>query len=863
MPSPGARLGPYEILSTIGAGGMGEVYRARDSRIGREVAVKILPAHFSEHVERLRRFEQEARAAGTLNHPNILSLYDVGTENGTPYFVTELLQGETLRRKLLDGPIGVRKTMEYALQIAHGLSSAHEKGITHRDLKPENLFLIKEGRVKILDFGLAKLTHPEISGSQFTSADTVTHQTEPGEVLGTIVYMSPEQVRGMKVDYRSDIFAFGSILYEMLSGKRPFQGESNVEVMHAILKSDPPDLLQSNSNVPPALEKIVRRCMEKDPDLRFQSTSDLAFALEALSSASGTIEQTSAKISSTNYTKYFGGFAILALLFYGATKIATIKRKPVASAPVSTSSFLPYSWNRVTFRRGYVSSAAFSSDGQTILYKGEWIRSWLGEIYFSRIGSPEARTIGAKDAEILSVSSNGELAILMRNEKYPTIGPSILARMPFAGGVPRQVVTGVQDADWSPDGKELAIIRNRSIEFPIGKALYSSNHYPTTVRVSPKGDLIAFIEMRVPGIGTVMAVDLNGKVRKLYETDMSTGQSGSMGLAFSATGDEIWFGSRPKKGTGQVLCAVDLSGRFREVLKMNGHFRLFDISGDGKILLARGETRSGMNYYSETEGKERDVSWLSGSLLVDISNDGRYLLFVENADRPGDQHRAVYLRDVQASDAIRLGDGWAWDLSPDNQWVLAFLEGSIILLPTAAGEIKTLSKGWKEGSGGFFPDGKRILFYGLKEGHKERIYVQNIEGGEPKPVSPEGVYLESPAANVVAPDGSHFYAYDDVYGYRIYSIDGGEPREIKGMESGDYSMAWSPDGLYLYVEKGVPSRIFKLDPSTGRREFWKEFMVPDAVGVHGILPVFTPDRKAQAYSYTRTLSDLYVIEGLK
>src|SRR5215467_7272923 len=282
--SAGTRLGPYEILAPLGAGGMGEVYRARDERLKRDVAVKVLPASFSKDPERLRRFEQEAQAAGGLNHPNILAIHDVGTVDGSPYLVSELLEGETLRERLVVGPLPVRKTIDYGVQIAHGLAAAHEKGIVHRDLKPENLFVTKDGRVKILDFGLAKLTQPEERSPALTELPTAAAGTEPGVVLGTLGYMSPEQVRGRTADARSDIFAFGAILYEMVSGARAFRGESAADTMSAILTKEPPDLSVTNQAVPPGLERVVRHCLEKSPDERFHSAHDLAFDLQALSS---------------------------------------------------------------------------------------------------------------------------------------------------------------------------------------------------------------------------------------------------------------------------------------------------------------------------------------------------------------------------------------------------------------------------------------------------------------------------------------------------------------------------------------------------------------------------------------------------
>ena len=283
--TPGTKLGDYEVKSLLGSGGMGEVYRARDSRLGRDVAIKVLPSFLSADSDRLRRFEQEARAAAALNHPNILAVHQMGTYEGAPYLVSELLEGETLREQIKRGRLSVRKAIDYGVQIARGLAAAHEKGIVHRDLKPENLFVTKDGRVKILDFGLAKLTQPQ-SGSEH-AALTLTKGTEAGVVMGTVGYMSPEQVRGQTADHRADIFAFGAILYEMLAGKRAFQKPTSAETMTAILNEDPPGISQVTTNIPPALQRVVHRCLEKNPEQRFQSASDLAFALDALSESAG------------------------------------------------------------------------------------------------------------------------------------------------------------------------------------------------------------------------------------------------------------------------------------------------------------------------------------------------------------------------------------------------------------------------------------------------------------------------------------------------------------------------------------------------------------------------------------------------
>ena len=326
----GSRLGPYEILAPLGAGGMGEVYRARDSRLGRDVAIKVLPSSFSNDPDRLRRFEQEARAAGLLNHPNVTAVYDIGTVDGAPYVVSELLEGETLRARLSGGALGPRRAVDYAIQIAHGLSAAHEKGIVHRDLKPENLFVTKDGRVKILDFGLAKLTQADSSGPQ-TNLPTapVNAGTEPGMVLGTLGYMSPEQVRGRTADARSDIFSFGAILYEMLSGRRAFQRDTAADTMSAILREDPPDLSSTNRQLPPVLDRIVHHCLEKDPEARFHSAHDLAFQLQfpATDEISGIAAAPAAKRRTPTALLALGAIALL--LAAGLTTL--VLRRPVTA----------------------------------------------------------------------------------------------------------------------------------------------------------------------------------------------------------------------------------------------------------------------------------------------------------------------------------------------------------------------------------------------------------------------------------------------------------------------------------------------------------------------------------------------------
>ena len=384
----GTKLGPYEISAPLAAGGMGEVYRARDARLDREVALKVLPESFSADADRLRRFEQEARSIATLNHPNILSVHDVGTQDGTHYIVTELLQGSTLREKLISGPIPTRRTIEIAIQVAQGLAAAHEKGIVHRDLKPDNLFLTQDSRAKILDFGLAKRTESALQPNDATRASSM--HTSAGMLLGTVGYMSPEQVRGELVDHRSDIFALGTVLYEMLTGKPAFRRNSSVETMTAILNEEPAELASASQPPPPALQHIVHRCLEKDPNQRFQSAKDLSFALESIAAGSPSQATPIQLVRRSRRALALPLTALaLVLIFLAWRAWAPPPKQPV--------------WRQMTFGLGYLSTARFGPDGQTIVYSAAWDTPQT-KIYTSRTNGTEIRPLDSPPARLLAIS---------------------------------------------------------------------------------------------------------------------------------------------------------------------------------------------------------------------------------------------------------------------------------------------------------------------------------------------------------------------------------------------------------------------------------------------------------------------------
>jgi serine/threonine protein kinase len=619
----GTKLGPYEIVSPLGAGGMGEVYRCRDPRLKREVAIKVLPQAFSLDADRLRRFEQEALATAALNHPNILAVFDIGTSEGSPDVVSELLEGETLRERLRGGSIAVRKALDYALQIAQGLAAAHEKGIIHRDLKPENLFVTKDGRVKILDFGLAKLTQAE-PGTD-TSLPTATHGTEAGVVMGTAGYMSPEQVRGVALDPRSDIFSFGAILHEMLSGKRAFHGDTAADTMSAILKEDPPDLNETNRNISPALERVVQHCLEKNPEQRFHSARDVAFDLETLSNQSSSGSRLRAVTDQRrSYWKQAAGAVIILLALAGTYYVAR------NNAPVLTPHF-----HQLTFQRGSIYGAKFAPDGQSIVYSAAWNGAPKEQVYTTRTDALMSRPIDLMDSEVLSISSKGEMALRQKTENG-AVPSGMLSVVPLTGGAPRELLGDVLQASWSRDGESLAVVHfvgpECRLEYPVGKTIYSTSTGDISdVAVSPDGKRIAFFDHPNPADtrGYVAVVDLSGKATRLTKewSDLS-------GLAWSRSGDEIWF-TGSDAGINSALYAVNLSGQLRDLLHIPGRLRVFDISKEGQVLIANEATRQ--EVYGHRMGQDRDVdlSWFDWTLGRSLSADGQWAVLEEGGEGGG------------------------------------------------------------------------------------------------------------------------------------------------------------------------------------------------------------------------------------
>jgi len=849
----GARLGPYQIIAALDAGGMGEVYRAHDSRLKRDVAVKVLRPDVARDASRLARFEQEARAAAALSHPNIVAVFDVGVEDCGPYVVTELLEGDTLRAALSRGALPHRSALDLAGQIADGLAAAHQRGIVHRDLKPENIFLTTDGQAKILDFGLAKLS--EVMEAHDGGRHTVTAlATMPGTVLGTAGYMSPEQVRGEPVDARTDIFAFGAVLYEMLSGRRAFGGDSAVETMSAILKADPPEFSQDGA--PPALDRIVRRCLQKNPAQRFQSAVDVMFALEALSAA--TISAAPV-LAVSPVRRRWKPFAIgAALLAAGMATGALVVRRSARGAAVAT-------FQARTFDRLPITNARFMPDGETIVYSAA-PHGLAPELFLINANAEAPQPLGVSNAQLLSVSSKGELALIVNARHLEQrLYSGTLARMTL-GSSPRAMLERVREADWSPDGASLAIVKDLGngrdrLEYPVGTPLYEASGYLSDPRVSPDGTRVAVFEhrWRFDDRGWVKVVDRAARV-----TTLAGEFWGLQGLAWSPDGTTVVFsGSVAGGAVLQPLSAPAAGGgAARPVFGVPGRFIVHDLAPNGRWLAVREDLSFGVRARVPSQAAERELSWLGSSGARAMSRDGEWLLMVDVGARGGKDY-GVVLRKTDVTQTIRLGEGSAQGLSPDGKWASAILSTppQLVLYPTGAGErIRIATRAISSyDSAQWFPDGRRLLVCGSEASRAPRCYEQDITGSPPRPVTAEGVVAS------LAPDGRTLLLTLPDGSSQLSSTAGGPTRPVTAVREGDRRISWSQDSRAIYVQRGldVPAVVERVDLVTGQRAIAGR-VTPEGIGPIALIYVmdWVDDGRYYAYNYTSLPSTLFTVSGV-
>jgi hypothetical protein len=855
----GTRLGPYEILSPIGAGGMGEVYRARDSRLGRDAAIKVLPAALAADADRLRRFEKEARSASSLNHPNIVTVYDLGSSEGVSWIAMERVEGETLRALLAGGPIPLRKLLLYAAQVAEGLAKAHEGGIVHRDLKPENVMVTREGIVKILDFGLAKLTGPSPESSKLTQSPTASLGTEAGVVMGTVGYMSPEQALGGALDFRSDQFSFGSILYEMATGKRAFSRASAPETLTAIIRDEPEPLATAAPATPVPLRWIAERCLAKDAEERYASTKDLARdlarlrdgVLEASVSGAAIVAPAPRRVARRGPVLAAVALALAA----GAIIGIAATRKPRAGPPT---------YRPLTFQRGSIGRARFAPDEQTVVYAAAWHGNPV-QLFTTRVDSTGSTALSLPSANLASISSTGTLAIVL-SRGYRK---GVLAEVSLAGGAPRELAEietsstlSLSDADaaWAPDSERLAAVRHGQLEFPIGKVLVPATggtvaRFP---RFSPDGRSIAFI--RNDGRqDSIAVVDLAGKVKILSE-----GWEYATSLAWHPLTGEIWFSARELGNKIGVvdLHAVTVSGVRRVVSRSPQLTIVEDIGRDGRVLTRSDDWPTTMMCLPPGASREVDLTWLDFSESIALSDDGQDLLFTEGGAGEG-AVGATYVRKTDgASPAVRLAEGWnAQDLSSDKKWVVQVEPDRLVLLPVGPGEPKTIQDpGFRYRRASWFAAGRRLLIGAAAEGHGPRLYVREVSAGPPRPITPEGMSIAR-----VSPDGKLLCAFGADGRWALFPVDGGEPRALPFLKADEVVLRFDSTGQGLFgAEQVLPVRINHVDLATGKRTLWKEIALPDPTGVEELSRIqITPDGKGYCYSFLRSLSRLYVVEGLR
>jgi Tol biopolymer transport system component len=659
---------------------MGEVYRARDMKLGRDVALKVLPEEFAQDADRMARFEREAQVLASLNHPNIAQIY--GVEERA--LVMELVPGESLK-----GLLPLETALNYAKQIADALEAAHDKNIIHRDLKPANIMITPAGVVKVLDFGLAAVQSSDPSNPANSPTLTIS-PTRAGMILGTAGYMSPEQARGKAVDKRADIWAFGVVLYEMLTGRQAFHGETITDVLAAVVTKEP-----AWDRVPIKLRRLLQSCLQKDPKQRLQAIGDWRLLIEDAPPA-----------VPRRYSRMIAVAAVVAVLV-GAAMFFVGRGASRNASPT---------FQRITFRRGNITGGRFANGGKTIAYSAAWDGN-PSRVYSTQAESPESRDLGIANARLLGVSPSDEIAL--------TLGSGTLARVPISGGAPRQLADDIIAADWASDGKRLAVVRAKpgfqQLEFPIGNVLYRNTGGLQNPRISAKGDRIAFIDDTLgPGVGSVATVDMKGNKKTLTELWLGILQS----LAWSSSGDEILF-TAADHGYALSLYAVNRSGRQRLITHLSGTFGLFDVAPDGRLLMAHGVASDSLFYLPTADSKETDLYWHDNSVPFDISGDGKSILFDEAGDatRSGEDY-VTYLRGTDGSAAVRLGPGYPQAISPDGKWAMvlgsARPPSQLVLLP-GTGEARPLTHdAIHRQAAAWTPDGKRVVFVGNEPGHRLR-----------------------------------------------------------------------------------------------------------------------------------------------
>jgi hypothetical protein len=856
----GIRLGPYEVVAFLGAGGMAEVYRARDERLKREVALKMVTEALSSDPDLLRRFEQEARLAGSLNHPNLVAVHDVGLHEGTPYFVTELLRGESLRARLARGPVPTSTALDWATQMARGLAAAHARGIVHRDVKPDNVFVCSDGQVKLLDFGIAKLAVPTgLTGTHDLMEATVTPTggaTRTGSILGTPGYMSPEQLRGEPIDVRSDIFSWAATVYEMLSGHRAFPGATLVESGYSILHRDPEPL---PAEVPAPIAEILLRCLDKDPGRRIQSASDLAFALEVVAHATGSTARGPPPSTRWRRRGRLALGVVAATLLVASTAALVRMRQGAHPAPALT--FEP-----VTFRLGTVTAARFLPDGRAAFSAA--FEDNPEQIFVRPARSTLAQAIGLSDARLMTGAGNAELAVLL-HPQHATVRTArgTLAQVPSVGGTPRALADDAEFADWSSKG-ELLTVRfvngRRTLEFPFGHVLFSAKGWMSNPRFSHSGQRIAFLHHPLTGddMGEVVVLDRTGATKTV-----SRRWPTAFGLAWSPDDGEVWFtGGQTVRNE---IHAVGLSGKERIVYAASSSIELQDISPTGEVLLVDGLDRFDLSYASRS-GSQRLLSFTDANASLGAVSESGQVLFGVADPLTTEEALLAVLRSVDGSPPQVLGHGYPLDLSADGRWALVQSEDETQLtaLPTGPGQARVFDpQGLNIRSARFLPGNTGFVAVARAPSEDAaRLYVVD---GEKRTAHPLGeVRLSTKReALYLSPDATVAAAVTIDNRLALISVADGAPLPVPAELAEMRPRGWSAQGQLWLGQGGIsaPARmhLYKVDLRNGRTLEERTISPPELAGTTHISGVeISRSGEHVAFFYDRNLGRLIIARGL-
>jgi hypothetical protein len=842
--------GAYRIDRELGGGGMSRVYVAEELALGRRVVLKVLAPDLA-HVLSAERFEREIRVAARLQHPHIVPLLTAGRAGDTLYYTMPLVEGESLRSRIdQQRELPVAEAARLFREVADALAYAHEQGVVHRDIKPDNV-LLSHRHAMVTDFGVARAVSEAVGGGKLTHT---------GMAVGTPAYMAPEQAAAdPSVDHRADIYALGLVAYEMLAGHPPFNGTTPQALVAAHMTQAPPPLAGARPSVPVDLAAVVHRCLEKRPADRYEDAAELAAALDRIGwsgTSSGTTSGTPTRPALSRRALLAGGVALglVAAGFGGAA--AVLRARPRA---------MP-SYRRLTFRRGMIRTARFGPDFQTVLYGALWDGD-VCRVYTVRPESPESSALSLPAAAPLAVSSTGEVALALGAHYRGIMTYGTLARVPLSGGAPRELHENVKYADWSPDGRDLAIVRRvgeqDQLEFPAGNVI-AKPEAPgggfSFVRVSPRGDAVAAFELtsREWLFGRVVVVDRKGAKRAV-----SAQYANVFGLAWR--GDEVWFTAADELPLFRnTLYAMKGSGDVRLVVRVPGNTSLHDVAPDGRVLIARTDDRSGIAVRAPGDTRERDLSWLDGTYLADISRDGRQALFYEWGVGGGPRG-STYLRGTDGSPAVRLGDGLGRALSPDGRRAIVQVDGAshFDVVPTGPGETSRLERpGLALRGARWLPDGRSVVASARAQGGATRLYMLDVDGAAVRQLTPDSVDIAA-AGWTVSPDGTMVAVSRDSQ-VELFPLAGGDARRVPGIAERSRVVGWIEGGLLVWDDPTAGGKLLRIDPTTGRREPWADIAPTDPAGIMNMdltSLVTTPDGRGYGYSWHRAVSDLYVVEG--